>query len=584
MRRIVLAAAVIFATVTNLWAQSGQLPAWNVFANPSAAPSNGRSASLTAMLDGAFCSTSGKVLQRGASVWACVTLSLPLAANHVFIGSAGAIATDQAMSGDCSIVSAGTITCTKTNNVAFATSATTDTTNATNITSGTLGAARLPGGTPSGTVNSQSVNYTLVQSDCGKTVINGSGGFLTFTIPAALTAPCDIDLFNASTTRGLALSSDPGCSSRAIIWMLQHCTISVSSGAWTVKSRPGRFRPGPSVTMNFFTDFVNGSDANGIDGLATGAAAFKSAEMCFVNAGGEIDLNTAFQTQIKCNMAAATADTQGLHTPIHALTGAQGGAAFQVIGASRAITGAVSNGGLCEITVTGGTASYTLNEIVSVYNVAGATGCNGTWKATVTNGTQLTLQGTTFGGAYTSGGTVTDGSTFNVTGVAAACYFGTVMQFTNIFFQATVNVFSPDWGCKIYLIAGNAFGGTPAGSMINPVDHSQIHTTGGIGIASGAGNAFLQTQSQGLFKADGPTTIDFVPGVNPSFSGLGFAYADTQAQGNFQNMTINLNGNTVTGPRCNASLAGLLASGSGVPNTYFPGNTVCVASSGGVVQ
>ena len=50
-----------------------------------------------------------------------------------------------AMSQDCTITNAGVITCTKTNNVAFAASATTDTTNATNITSGTLPTGRLSG-------------------------------------------------------------------------------------------------------------------------------------------------------------------------------------------------------------------------------------------------------------------------------------------------------------------------------------------------------------------------------------------------------------------------------------------------------
>lgn len=73
MRRIALAAAVILAAVTNLWAQAGQLPAWNVLGNPSAAASNSRSASLNALFNGAFCSTNNNTLVRLAGVWTCAT-------------------------------------------------------------------------------------------------------------------------------------------------------------------------------------------------------------------------------------------------------------------------------------------------------------------------------------------------------------------------------------------------------------------------------------------------------------------------------------------------------------------------------
>ena len=45
-------------------------------------------------------------------------------------------------------------------------------------------------------------------------------------------------------------------------------------------------------------------------------------------------------------------------------------------------------------------------------------------------------------------------------------------------------------------------------------------------------------------------------------------------------MTINLNGNTVTG-KCEADTLGLVNSGTGTPNSYFPGNSNCTTSVGG---
>lgn len=61
---------------------------------------------------------------------------------QLFLGVTSGAPQFASMSQDCTITNAGVITCTKTNNVAFATSATTDTTNASNISSGTLAVAR----------------------------------------------------------------------------------------------------------------------------------------------------------------------------------------------------------------------------------------------------------------------------------------------------------------------------------------------------------------------------------------------------------------------------------------------------------
>ena len=87
------------------------------------------------------------------------------------------------------------------------------------------------------------------------------------------------------------------------------------------------------------------------------------------------------------------------------------------------VTGAVNNGsGLIRLTV-GATAAFTTNQSLTISGVGGVTAANGTWLVTVIDGTHLDLQGSTFSGAYTSGGIVggsIDAITFSFDDVSAA--------------------------------------------------------------------------------------------------------------------------------------------------------------------
>jgi hypothetical protein len=444
-----------------------------------------------------------------------------------------------------------------------------------------LGAGFEGYGVDTNTLWSVTANTTIAAKHCGGTIQAGTGatGFFTVTAPAVAGFPtnCVVNIINGDTTRGKQILGAP-CSSQKILWPGQACKIGIVNGAWAVLSRPGRWH-GASTT-NWFTDFTNGTDTKGAtDGLAGGTSAFKTAQECLVVIDDQIDFNGVNQTQAVCNMAAATTDTAGIHVPFHDLPGAQGGAALQIVGASLAITGAVSNGGLCEITVSS-TSTYTANEIVSVYSVGGATGCNGVWKVTVTDGTHLTLQSTTFGGAYTSGGTVTNGSAFNVTGdVAFGCYFGTVIELFNVYFKSNANDLAATDGCTAEIDGGNVFGGGSETSLISVSEHGRVLAFNDFGIASGTSGGAITGTTLGLFNAEASVNINVLPGVNPAFAE--FAIANVSSVLNFLNITINLNDNTVTGKRCEADTLGLVNSGTGTPNSYFPGNSNCTTSVGG---
>lgn len=70
-----------------------------------------------------------------------------------------------------------------------------------------------------------------------------------------------------------------------------------------------------------------------------------------------------------------------------------------------AVSGAVSNGGLVRLTVASNAILQT-GDRVTVASVGGVTGASGPFTITVINSTTIDLQGSTFGGTYTSGGTV----------------------------------------------------------------------------------------------------------------------------------------------------------------------------------
>jgi hypothetical protein len=154
-------------------------------------------------------------------------------------------------------------------------------------------------------------------------------------------------------------------------------------------------------------------------------------------------------------------------------------------------TGAVSSGGACLITLgtslTGTpTAGLNGNSVVA-HDIGGVTGCTGTFVANVINNTQLTLTGSTFGGAYTSGGAISgDGY---ITGIEIDVYNGgNAISNPNGAVTGTITsvVNNGSGNCRINV------SGTPF-SAANGWTNGIWANVGGIKGATGCNGAFLAT-------------------------------------------------------------------------------------------
>lgn len=224
-------------------------------------------------------------------------LTNALSSGEIFVGSIGGVATAVTMSGDCTIVASGEITCTKLNSVSpgaiFPLNIGTglsssggnlnfvsvDAGGATSISNGVSGGVLYDNGgkiAAGGAVNSQSGAYTIAATDCFGIVVE-TGAFQTITLPSSLTgfpSSCPVRIVNGSSSRAQALANFPsslpsGCGG-ACLWPNQGITVGVVSGAWAVISAPGLWEAVNGAAFNVST---TGSDDNDCLGGGTGACA-----------------------------------------------------------------------------------------------------------------------------------------------------------------------------------------------------------------------------------------------------------------------------------------------------------------------
>lgn len=278
------------------------------------------------------------------------------------------------------------------------------------------------------------------------------------------------------------------------------------------------------------------------------------------------------------------------------------------------VSGAVSGtAGVCRLTVSAITGSGQLaGDTVNVSGVTGATGCNvSTTISTVVDSTHIELAGTTFGGAYVSGGLVGGGhwNTGNTTnwsastggaGGASAPVTGDVVTFDGSSGGGTETVDTAINGLSLVSLVGSAFTGTLDFSVNNP---SMTFTSSGTAINfSGTGAGRIFKLGSGTFTLSGGGTFDFGTTTSAgtqslasaiivlnstaiagqqAFNGGGFTYGTVTINGRSSGQgatiaqantigTLNLSGPLVMSMSSAQTITNLNVSGSASNYVFFP--------------
>ena len=355
----------------------------------SAAPSAN---APTAILD-VIGSAQGDILYRGASNWE----ALPPGTTGQVLQTQGAGATPQwANAGTVSSITAGA-----------------GLSGGTITTSGTITTAA---GVPANILNTQTSNYSIATTDCGKTIQAGTGstGPFTVTLPAVagFSSNCVVTIKNGDTARAKFLSGFPS-DLLARLMPLQATEVGIINGAWVTLKNPGQWMPLSAVTI--FVDNINGSDSN--DCLAAG-----SGNACLTPAGALSVLSTYINN---VNGVTIQWTASGSYTGQIVGVSYNGPGAVTLDGNSSSLTVSSAAGGciFCIGSAANSAAGVTGTWYIRRFTIA--TGANGIFGIVCSHSVCITLDGmvaaTLTGGSYftcTQGANCKCANNFSVTGTA----------------------------------------------------------------------------------------------------------------------------------------------------------------------
>jgi hypothetical protein len=372
-------------------------------------------------------------------------------------------------------------------------------------------------------LNTQTGNYSIATTDCGKTVQAGTGttGLFTLTLPAVsgFDGACTVNVTNGDTGRGKSLSGFPA-NLNGMLWPGQFITLKIVNGVWVTAVQPLRWRLAAQADFYVRPD---GSDSN--DGLANSSGgAFLTAAAAMVSVAQNVDINR--QNVFVHHTCASppctiTAVSQFL----------------QLVGVS----------------FFGGTVSY-VGDTSTPTNV----------KFLPSNVISADIQFT-----FTTGFGVTP---INVGGFELAGG-NNVNYGMYVSGAAQVQINGP---MQIDAISSTPTGGYPAGCGIAANSGGRVYLAATMFYTANIGAALCVTNG-GYMENGGAVTINT---SNTPQWGSGFVFAKWNGTAA---LTLQFNGSGAVGNRCNISYGGTVFTNSGGP-TFFPGNVDCSVAAGTVAD
>jgi hypothetical protein len=364
-------------------------------------------------------------------------------------------------------------------------------------------------------LNTQTSNYTVALSDCGKTIELGTGstGLFTLTLPvvAGFSSNCSVLIKNADTTRGKIMSGFP-TDIASILWPQQSVGVKIVNGAWESFYQPGRWRP--TSTAELYVDPVNGNDAN--DGLATLTGAFRTIQGALSTVAADFDFSNLGSGAV-INCVGTFSNNTGINVSAP-WVGSVGEYPVTIDGGGTAIVS--ESGNASTFSVFGGGYLTVQNFAGLSYSGSGGNIFESHFHGNLAVAGSVTMTGSTGGGVYVSDDSYFSvaGTTLSLTGNYAGDLFGLTNGSLGLFESTSIQI-AGNITDAVFISVGNNSTADWHGATIATNGHSVTGIRASVG-QGGVLQTPLGTANLTAFPGNSTPAFFGVSSYDTTFPGL----------------------------------------------------------------